>query len=180
MGLSLSACTGLFSTVFGQDNPGLFVHVEPHYRLPFANSRNHHLLVQGVGGRFSHTDSGAWAFDWSMPTGTPVLAARDGVVSSLRIGPEDRSLPLEKRPSNFVRVRHGDGTIACYAHLDSVCVVVKQRIQTGEQLGWSGNTGFSTQPHLHFQVESGTVTIPISFVDVDDPAGIPRAGRFYP
>lgn len=167
--------------MFGQDDPKLFANVrpEPIYNLPFPKTRGRYLLVQGVGGQFSH--KGSWAFDWSMPVGVPILAARDGVVISCRGDViRNRDLPIEERPSNFVRIRHEDGSVAAYVHLDTMSVVVGQRVRAGEAIGGSGNTGYSTQPHLHFHVERDGKTIPIAFRDVDDTHGIPRVGRFYP
>lgn len=176
--LAICGCTGLFSTVFGQDDPSLFVDARPLYELPFVKGNARYLLVQGIGGRFSHTGENAWSFDWSMAKGTPVIAARDGMVISLRNDANDKDLPLEKRRANFVRVRHSDGEISCYAHLDSTSAIVGQTVARGDRIGTSGNSGFSTQPHLHFHVEKDGVTIPIAFSDVS--GGLPRVGRFYP
>jgi len=176
--MSICGCTGLFSTVFGQDDPLLFVGVEPFYELPFIKGNARYLLVQGVGGRFSHTGDNAWSFDWSMARGTPVIASRDGAVVSLRNDANDRDLPLENRRANFVRIRHSNGEVSCYAHLDSTSVIVGQIVKKGDRIGASGNTGFSTQPHLHFHVEKEGITIPVAFRDVV--GGIPRVGKFYP
>lgn len=177
--LSISSCTGLFSGVFGQDNPALFLEVEPLYSLPLPKSRQHFLLVQGVGGRFSHDETQTWSFDWSMPVGTPVPAAREGVVESVRHAPREEGIPLELRRANYVRIRHEDGTVGVYAHIDSPLVSVGERIAVGKIIARSGNTGFSTQPHLHFHVEKKGRSIPIAFRDCDEPLGIPRVGKLY-
>ena len=57
--------------------------------------------------------------------------------------------------ANHVRVLHGDGSMAVYAHLklESASVSPGQRLRRGQQIGLSGNTGFSTGPHLHFAVQ---------------------------
>ena len=69
--------------------------------------------------------------------------------------------------ANFVRILHDDGTMALYAHLktDGVLVRVGQQVQAGQQIGLSGNTGFTTGPHLHFavQVNRGMRLISIPF-----------------
>jgi len=59
------------------------------------------------------------------------------------------------RNANLIRVLHDDGTMAVYAHLqrDGAVVAPEQRVRTGQHIGWSGNTGFSTGPHLHFAVQ---------------------------
>jgi murein DD-endopeptidase MepM/ murein hydrolase activator NlpD len=60
--------------------------------------------------------------------------------------------------ANLVRIVHDDGSMAVYAHLalESVVVSVGQRVRTGQHLADSGNTGFSTGPHLHFAVQANT------------------------
>src|SRR5690625_5722784 len=57
--------------------------------------------------------------------------------------------------ANFVRILHDDGSMALYAHLDYGGVSVRdgQRVKRGQRIGRSGNTGFSTGPHLHFVVQ---------------------------
>jgi murein DD-endopeptidase MepM/ murein hydrolase activator NlpD len=71
-------------------------------------------------------------------------------------------------------VLHEDGTMAVYAHLQPESVIVRpgQRVNTGQRLGASGNTGFSTGPHLHFalQVNRGMELVSIPF-RMDAPNG---------
>lgn len=179
LALSLAACTTLFSNVFGQDDPALFTATPALYRLPLPAGRQHFLLVQGVGGQFSHGVEQSWAFDWAMPTGTPVPAARAGVVAAVRNVRESRSLPFDQRRANYVRIRHADGTVAVYAHIDTTWVAVGREVQAGESIALSGNTGYSTQPHLHFHVELNGRSLPVAFQDVADSLGIPRVGKLY-
>jgi len=115
-------------------------------------------VTQGWGGGTSHRGpANLHAVDLAAPAGTPVLAARDGVVmqveSRFRHGAADPR--LEDR-ANFVRILHGDGTMALYAHLDATGVFVRpgQRVRRGERLGLSGSTGYSAAPHLHFVVQA--------------------------
>ncbi|WP_184361657.1 M23 family metallopeptidase [Xanthomonas euroxanthea] len=125
------------------------------YRLPFRDAPIR--VDQGFGGAFSHADAPNWyAVDFALPQGTPVLAAREGTVMEVRQdviegGPQDQAAS----GGNLVRVLHADGSMAIYAHLapDGVAVRPGQAVRTGERLGASGNTGYSTAPHLHFALQ---------------------------
>lgn len=140
-----------------------------HYRMPFGG---HHPIEisQGYDGRFSHKGASAYALDFPMPRGTPILAARGGtiveviddeVASGVRTG--------ESEGDNRVVVEHADGTFAAYAHLEPGGPArVGQRVQSGDRIGLSGDTGFSTGPHLHFEVykirnDGHRQTLPVRF-----------------
>lgn len=150
------------------------------YRLPVDVSDPR--IDQGFGGRFSHTDpQSRYAIDLAADEGTPILAARDGVVMQVEDDFEGSGLDREKYGgrANHVRVLHADGTMAIYAHLqpESVVVAPGARVREGQQIGASGNTGFSTGPHLHFalQVNRGLelVSIPFDLVGPDGPIALP-------
>ncbi|GIV59628.1 M23 family metallopeptidase [Rhodocaloribacter litoris] len=122
------------------------------YALPYPPG--HAFTVgQGYDGAFSHR--GHFALDWIMPVGTPVLAAREGVVvevrDTFREGGADEAL---RDRANRIKIRHDDGTIGAYVHLmrGGARVRVGQRVRRGQVIGLSGNTGYSTGPHLHFEV----------------------------
>jgi murein DD-endopeptidase MepM/ murein hydrolase activator NlpD len=145
------------------------------YRLPLDLSG--WRIDQGFGGTFSHTDKQSmYAIDFAAPEGTPVLAARAGIVMQVQDDFEGAGLNRDKfgARANQVRVVHEDGTMAVYAHLqpESVIVAPGQRVNVGQRLGASGNTGYSTGPHLHFavQVNAGMEleSIPI---DLEGPGG---------
>jgi murein DD-endopeptidase MepM/ murein hydrolase activator NlpD len=126
------------------------------YQLPLRQRAAR--IDQGYGGRFSHTDpQNRYAVDFAADLGTPVVAARDGVVMQVERDFDKAGLNLEKYGgrANFVRIVHDDGTMAVYAHLreGGVLVRVGQRVNAGQQIGLSGNTGFTTGPHLHFVVQ---------------------------
>ena len=124
------------------------------YSLPYAAGQAY-AVSQAYGGAFSHTGPEKYAIDWKMPEGTPVHAARDGVVVALRddsdLGGPDRSF---EACANYILIEHRDGTIGNYAHLrkHGTKVTVGQQIEAGALIGFSGNTGFSSGPHLHFSV----------------------------
>jgi len=129
---------------------------ETLYLLPFEKGKSHRV-TQGYNGRLSHNGHNKYAVDFAMPKGTPVCAARAGVVVDLkessRIGGPLKRLQDD---ANYVSIAHLDGTIAEYLHLqyDGVLVEIGQKVKAGQRIALSGNTGYSTLPHLHFGVYS--------------------------
>lgn len=126
------------------------------YLLPLQQAELQ--VEQGYGGRFSHSDpQNLYAVDFAAPIGTPVLAAREGVVMQVESDFAQAGLSMEKYGgrANFIRILHDDGTMALYAHLreGGAHVRVGQRVRAGQTIGLSGNTGFTTGPHLHFVVQ---------------------------
>ncbi len=122
------------------------------YHLPYASGSSF-LVSQGPGGEQSHQGDCLNAVDFAMPVGTPVLCARPGLVVDL----EDVFAYAgwsREQGGNYVLVRHEDGTVGEYYHLKTggVRVEVGQRVEVGELLAYSGNTGRSSGPHLHFMV----------------------------
>ena len=83
--------------------------------------------------------------DFGVPIGTLVRAAADGVV--MRV--EEDAIDGYGR---HVRLKHEDGSVTIYAHLELPAVKTGQAVLAGEEVGRSGNSGFSTGPHLHFEV----------------------------
>jgi len=122
------------------------------YELPFK-AGTAHKVVQGYGGRFSHKNKAA--LDFSMPVGTPVYAAREGIVYSVKED-SDEGGPFAKygRKANYLIIKHSDGSFGCYWHLQKNGVVIKKgTVAKGQLIGYSGNTGFVLRPHLHFAVK---------------------------
>ena len=126
------------------------------YRVPWLDGRTF-IIGQAPGGpAITHLSAASReAVDVPMPEGTPILAARAGIVfqtvSDNDAGGSDESF---RSKANVVRVLHNDGTIGNYVHLMHEGVAVKQgeRIEPGRILGYAGSTGQSTGPHLHFAV----------------------------
>jgi murein DD-endopeptidase MepM/ murein hydrolase activator NlpD len=114
-------------------------------------------ISQGFDNDETHSDPGnQYAVDIVMPIGTPILAARGGMVTDTEDdfhggAREERYL----RRSNQVRILHDDGTMAVYAHLkpDSIRVRSGTRVSRGQWIASSGNTGYSSGPHLHFVIQ---------------------------
>lgn len=99
--------------------------------------------------------------DIAVPAGTPVIASRSGVVVRARVS----SSPIGY--GTVAVLGHADGSFTLYAHmLPELNLVRAQQIPQGAILGFSGNTGFSTGPHLHFEVidPSGTPQNPAEFL----------------
>ena len=113
------------------------------------------LCIQGNHGASTHTGTLQFAVDFRMPVGTPVFAVRAGVVAAVASHFKKGGLDTKLRPrANFVAIQHADGTYARYFHLRHNGVIVHRgdSVAAGDQIGLSGNTGYSSTPHLHFDV----------------------------
>jgi murein DD-endopeptidase MepM/ murein hydrolase activator NlpD len=107
----------------------------PRYVMPTQGT-----LTSGFGARWGTTHQG---MDIANRIGTPILSAADGMV-------------IEAGPASgfglWVRVQHDDGSITVYGHINDYSVREGQRVKAGEQIARMGNRGYSTGPHLHFEV----------------------------
>ena len=81
--------------------------------------------------------------DFSAPTGTPILAAGDGLVLRAE---------YDSAYGNFIEIAHADQFVSKYAHASRMHVKAGQRIQRGQVIAEVGNTGRSTGPHLHYEI----------------------------
>lgn len=113
-----------------------------------ARIGNYALPARGVytspfGPRWGTLHNG---IDIAGPIGTPILSVADGQV--IEAGPA-AGFGL------WVRVRHDDGTVSIYGHIDTMTVVAGQRVVAGQQIATMGNRGDSTGPHLHFETIAG-------------------------
>jgi murein DD-endopeptidase MepM/ murein hydrolase activator NlpD len=160
------------------------------YRLPYRAGKTFAVL-QGFHGTFSHRGSNEFAVDFDCPVATPVLATRPGIVVASNAAAQGAGTTpdfLEYRRTNFVLVLHDDGTLGEYMHLAPSGIEVSpgQRVERGQELALSGNTGFSSTPHLHFQVMTASDdgisarSFPIRFAVGPHHVEEPVQGRSYP
>lgn len=152
-------------------SPGADHSPERPYRLPFALASGYRVS-QAYPDTPTHGDAGSrHAIDFVMPVGTGVYAAREGTVIEVAGDYFESGLdPATDGPrANIVRILHSDGTMALYAHLNwnSIRVAPGQHVARGEYLADSGNTGYTTGPHLHFVVQRNAggqiVSLPVEF-----------------
>lgn len=113
-------------------------------------------IDQGPNGPTHDRPQSRYAMDFAVPDGTPVAAARGGLVVDVEMGYTEGALdPALDGRANVVRIEHDDGTMALYAHLapHSARVRLGDRVVAGQRLADSGHTGYASGPHLHFAVQ---------------------------
>ena len=97
-----------------------------------------------------------YGMDYSAKVGTEIYATGDGVVSKVK-----RS---KRGYGNYVKINHGFGYETLYAHMSKYIVKKGQKVKRGEVIGYVGNTGISTAPHLHYEVRKDNKKInPVNF-----------------
>lgn len=113
------------------------------------------LLTSGYGWRWGRMHQG---IDIAADIGTPIFAAASGVIEYAGWNSGGYG--------NMVEIRHSDGSMTRYAHLNAIYVQEGQRVSQSEQIAEMGSTGYSTGPHLHFEVHpKGTGAVnPMAFL----------------
>jgi len=154
------------------------------YRAPFAIAGDFNITQAYPVAVTHNTIDSRYAVDIAMPIGTDIHAARGGVVfevasTNFRGGVDrERDAPS----ANIVRILHDDGTHAVYAHLNwnSIRVQPGDEVERGQYIADSGNTGFSSGPHLHFAVLKNVgmrvVSVPVTFEGPNSDGINPKAG----
>jgi murein DD-endopeptidase MepM/ murein hydrolase activator NlpD len=145
-----------FGSFYAFGDPGMVNIIEesyPYY-FPFEDGQVF-KVTQGYNTRGTHSGASRYSVDFGMSIGTPVCASRDGVV----VGVKDTSTkggPYRKYRyyANYIIIYHDDGTFSEYLHLKSggSAVKVGDKVKAGDIIGFSGNTGYTLGPHLHFMV----------------------------
>ncbi len=155
-----------------------------NYRVPYAVGANF-PVTQAFPDVITHnTPDSRHAIDIAMPVGTDIFAARGGVVfdvasRNFKGGTDVRQYGQK---ANVVRILHDDGTYAVYAHLnwDSIRVRPGDVVSRGQYIADSGNTGYSSGPHLHFAVVRNTgmklESVPVAFAGKRAGTVVPATG----
>lgn len=163
------------SSIYGNAPSDFAERVAKHYKCTKVNNGMGGSIVVGDG-VFAHPCPGSTVtspfgeprgggethngLDLAAPTGTPTYAAADGTVL---YATNDGG--YNGGAGNWVVIDHGNELVSKYMHHSSVFVSPGQSVTKGQQIGAVGNTGFSTGPHLHFQVElNGTPVDPMIYL----------------
>ena len=175
-GPNQSVCGG-----FGQWDQSAFV-------LPYTVEETYRVNQANCSG-FGHSDFWDYGYDFDMPIGTVITAARGGEV----VHAQDGAVDGDRAQTNLITIEHADGTVALYSHLtlNGVHVTIGQQVLAGDPIGLSGDTGNTGGlPHLHFSLHPcgalpglpGTgscSSIPVNFRNTDpNPEGL-VANRSY-
>jgi murein DD-endopeptidase MepM/ murein hydrolase activator NlpD len=160
----------------GPDDLSLYPPAETSpYKLPWR-AGDVHWVAQGNRSFTSHRGYHLYAWDFVMPIGTEILAAREGKVVEVVDSLDGIGLD-----ANFVTIQHADGRSSVYAHIKhaGALVHVGDEVVQGQPIALSGMVGQAPGPHLHFYVvnEEKTSSVPVSFSDV--PGGVALAGHPY-
>ena len=154
------------------------------YILPFAAGTSY-FVSQANCSTGGHHGVYKYGYDFAMPVGTQVTAARAGIVEAIRT--QFKNGQSGEGQSNWVKIRHADGTLAAYSHLTERGALVKvgDQVVAGEPIGLSGNTGNTGGlPHLHLHICTCSEpvncgTLPMTFRNTDpNPHGL-TAKRNY-
>ncbi|MEP7321984.1 MAG: M23 family metallopeptidase [Saprospiraceae bacterium] len=122
------------------------------YQLPYEHGTKHRV-IQGYYSKYTHKYRAA--LDFKMKVGTPICAARDGIVMRTKNDSNKGGFKKKYRPdANFVVIDHADSIRTSYRHLQFNCVTVQagDTVHQGQIIGRSGKTGYTFTPHLHFIV----------------------------
>ena len=109
-------------------------------RMPNVVKPAEGAFTSGFGPRWGAFHSG---IDIANVNGTPILAVMDGTV--IDSGPAQGY-------GNWIRIKHDDGSLSLYGHMETLDVVAGQRVTAGQRIAGMGNLGFSTGTHLHFEI----------------------------
>jgi len=175
----------LYNSTMGRLNPNY--DKDYLYALPFSRGKSY-VLTQGFNSKYTHTGQSAYALDFKMDEGTKVHAMRDGIVVAVEDKHTEHGYsPAFANKSNYIVIQHEDGSMAMYGHLKPKGVKVKlgQQVYKHAFIGISGNTGYSSGPHLHVHISvlpnihSGTTSIPFYFLSKQGKISSPVERSFY-
>lgn len=158
------------------------------YALPFLKGSSVRVS-QGYNGDVSHKGLSAYAVDFPLAMGTAIYAAREGIV----VGAEGSNTfggpsPEYRQYANYVVIEHDDGTMGNYYHLrqGGTAVKIGDKVARGQLIAYSGNTGYTTAPHLHFSVSKvdpismrRPMNIPVKIQTLQGIVTYPHCGDHY-
>jgi murein DD-endopeptidase MepM/ murein hydrolase activator NlpD len=151
----------------------------PVYHLPFSKGSKF-LLIQAYNSKMSHKNE--LSLDFKMKKGSKICAARAGVVTAIKEDSDVGGLKDEYlSQGNHIIIKQEDGSEAMYWHLkkDGVLVNIGDTVKQGQHIGYSGNTGYTAFPHLHFQVyDKEGKNIPTRFLTKKGIIYL-RPGKYY-
>ncbi len=154
------------------------------YQAPFSAGRNFPITQAYPEAATHQTLDSVYAVDVAMPVGTDILAARGGIVFDVASDNFRGGLDLSRdgETANIIRILHDDGTFSLYAHLNWNSIRVKpgDRVRAGQYIADSGNTGFTSGPHLHFSVQKNSgltvQSLPVIFKGPNSTSVVPATG----
>lgn len=188
--ISLQALEGVerpyvrYSFKYVPGDPNAVHHAAGGYRAPFSLGKKFPITQAHPDSVTHNSRASTYAVDVAMPIGTDIVAARGGVVLGVASDNWRSGTDLQRdgAAANLVRILHDDGTMSLYAHLNLNSVRVKpgDRVSAGQYIADSGNTGFSTGPHLHFAVQKNVgmsiESVPIVFRSSGSSDVVPNTG----
>lgn len=145
------------------------------FLLPF-DCNQEFLLTQGYLDKYSHKNS--YSLDFKLPMGTDIFSIKEGIVLEVIDNFEDNIYPDDFKKNinkaNYVSIKHSDGTISLYYHIKKGSSKVKKNwyISSGKKIAETGNSGYSTSPHLHLEIIKSFIftdgiSIPVIFKILD-------------
>jgi len=172
-----------FNFIYAIGDPSLDVDENFPYLLPYKHGER---LRVGQGNNGSGTHKGINAIDFNLDIGDSIYAARGGLVIEVKENSNTGGNAPKFEPyGNFIKVYHDDGTLGSYVHLKQNGSLVQKgdKIEKGQLIGISGNTGWSSGPHLHFMVTQNldfkNYTLPIKFLNYKNELFIPMESKSY-
>lgn len=172
-----------FNFLYTVGDPSLEIDTNFPYLLPYRHGKR---VRVGQGNNGSGTHKGINAIDFNLEIGDSIYAARDGLVIEVKEDSDTGgNAPKYEPDGNFIKVYHDDGTLGSYVHLVQGGSLVKKgdQIKKGQLIGISGNTGWSSGPHLHFMVSQNrdfqNFTLPIKFLNYENELFIPIESKSY-
>lgn len=150
------------------------------YALPFELGKSYKVSQSFYGKKSHFTTESKFAVDFAMPVGTKIVAAREGVVVYTLDQFKKSGGKEFKKKANKIVILHDDGTFASYSHLKHQGTVVQKgdRVEKGQHIGYSGNTGYTSGPHLHFAVRlPRDICVPVYFENYK--GKVLKKGKYY-